>query len=64
MQLWAELADGSCRWRQTGSEVKVCVLCVPRDLKPSQLAVTLDPYYIKGLSAVALVGGGSRECRL
>ncbi len=23
MQVWAELADGSCRWRQTGGEVKV-----------------------------------------
>ncbi len=26
--MWAELADGSCRWRQTGSEVKVICLKV------------------------------------
>lgn len=27
-EAWAELADGSCRWRQTGSEVKVVALKV------------------------------------
>lgn len=27
-EVWAELADGSCRWRQTGSEVKVIALKV------------------------------------
>jgi len=25
---WAQLADGSCRWRQSGSEVKVIALRV------------------------------------
>ena len=25
-QVWAEMADGSCRWRQTGSEIKVIAL--------------------------------------
>uniref|UniRef100_A0A1D1ZP65 CS domain-containing protein n=2 Tax=Auxenochlorella protothecoides TaxID=3075 RepID=A0A1D1ZP65_AUXPR len=46
-ELWAELADGSCRWRQTGAEVKVCVLKVPHTLRPRQLSVTLEPYSIK-----------------
>ncbi len=27
-EVWAELADGSCRWRQTGSEIKVICLKV------------------------------------
>ena len=27
-ELWAQLADGSCRWRQSGSEVKVVALRV------------------------------------
>lgn len=27
-EVWAELADGSCRWRQTSSEVKVIALQV------------------------------------
>ena len=27
-EVWAEMADGSCRWRQTGSEVKVIALQV------------------------------------
>ena len=25
-EVWAEHADGSCRWRQTGSEVKIIAL--------------------------------------
>ena len=27
-ELWAQLADGSCRWRQSGSEIKVVALRV------------------------------------
>ena len=27
-EVWAEMADGSCRWRQTGSEIKVIALRV------------------------------------
>ena len=30
-EVWAELADGSCRWRQTGSEIKIICLKVPLD---------------------------------
>ncbi|KAK9836972.1 hypothetical protein WJX81_003624 [Elliptochloris bilobata] len=46
-ELWAQLADGSCRWRQSGSEVKVVALRVPRKVPPRALAVTLDPYLIR-----------------
>ena len=27
-EAWAQLADGSCRWRQSGSEIKVIALKV------------------------------------
>lgn len=47
-EVWAELLDGCCRWRQTGSEVKVMVLAVPAAVGPGQLAVTIEPYFIKG----------------
>lgn len=46
--MWTELADGSCRWRQTGSELKVMALCVPAELPAKQLAVTIEPLYLKG----------------
>ncbi|KAL4437013.1 hypothetical protein ABPG75_004152 [Micractinium tetrahymenae] len=46
-EVWTELADGSCRWRQTGGEVKVLALRVPRDLPSRQLAVDIQPYSIK-----------------
>lgn len=42
-----EINDGSCRWRQSSSEVKVIALKVPRDAKPSQLAISISPYHIK-----------------
>jgi hypothetical protein len=48
LQVWAELADGSCRWRQTGGEVKVLALRVPKDLPTRQLAVAIEPYSLKG----------------
>ena len=48
LQAWAEMADGSCRWRQTGSEVKVIALKVPADLPPRLLQVTIAPHHIKG----------------
>jgi hypothetical protein len=47
--VWAELADGSCRWRQTGGEVKVLALKVPSDLPPRQLGVDIQPYSLKGV---------------
>ena len=48
LQVWAELADGSCRWRQTGGEIKLLALKVPRDLPTKQLAVVIEPYSLKG----------------
>lgn len=27
-EVWAEMSDGSCRWRQTGSEIKIIALQV------------------------------------
>ena len=50
-QVWAELADGSCRWRQTGGEVKVLALRVPTDLPTRRLAVDIQPYSLKGKRA-------------
>jgi len=47
-QVWAEMADGSCRWRQTGSEVKVIALRVPADTPPADIAVDFDPYHLRG----------------
>lgn len=29
-EVWAETSDGACRWRQTGSEVKIIALKVRR----------------------------------
>ena len=34
-ELWAQLANGSCRWRQSGSEVKVVALRVRVACHPS-----------------------------
>ena len=51
LKVWTELADGSCRWRQTGGEVKVLALRVPSDLPSRQLAVDIQPYSIKGEQA-------------
>ena len=38
-EVWAEHSDGSCRWRQTGSEVKVIALKVV--YPPSRCSSTL-----------------------
>lgn len=45
-ETWVELGDGSCRWRQSGSEIKVIVLNVPRKLSPKLIEVTFEPYKI------------------
>jgi hypothetical protein len=57
-EVWAELADGSCRWRQTGSEVKVLVLRVPADLPAGRLKVDIKPYSIKGELLIVLYSCG------
>jgi hypothetical protein len=51
-QVWTELMDGSCRWRQTGGEVKVLALKVPQELPSRQLAVDIQPYSVKGVCCV------------
>ncbi|KAI8111066.1 hypothetical protein M9434_004639 [Picochlorum sp. BPE23] len=45
-ETWVELGDGSCRWRQSGSEVRIIVLGVPPHLPAKQLEVDIQPYYI------------------
>ena len=61
LQAWAELADGSCRWRQSGGEVRVIALRVPRELPARQLAVAMEPYSIRGEQALTVGGGGVME---
>ena len=46
-EVWAELADGSCRWRQTGSEIKAICLKVPEDVAAKELDVSLQPFNIR-----------------
>ncbi len=46
-EVWVELADGSCRWRQTAGEIRIIALKVPADLPPRQLKVDISPYHLK-----------------
>lgn len=46
-ETWVEINDGSCRWRQTGGEVKVIALKVPADLPPKHLGIDFDPFNLK-----------------
>ena len=41
-EVWAELADGSCRWRQTGSEIKVICLKVKSAYLPHPIPAGFD----------------------
>lgn len=41
-EVWAGLRDGSCRWRQSASEVAVIALRVPAGLRKADLEVTID----------------------
>ncbi|EIE23252.1 hypothetical protein COCSUDRAFT_63608 [Coccomyxa subellipsoidea C-169] len=52
-EAWAQLVDGSCRWRQTGSEVKLIALKVPADVPPRELAVSLEPFHIRVAHALS-----------
>ena len=54
-EVWAEVSDGSCRWRQTASEVTLQCLRVPPHTRAKQLQVTLDPYFIKGTVLTVLI---------
>ena len=59
-ETWVELADGSCRWRQSGSEIKIIALGVPSDVSPKMIDVKFDPYELRvtntGTGAVYLSG--------
>ena len=46
-EVWVELADGSCRWRQTAGEVRILALRVPRDLRPRDVSVEITPFDLK-----------------
>ncbi|KAK9835735.1 hypothetical protein WJX74_007021 [Apatococcus lobatus] len=46
-EVWTEIADGSCRWRQSGSEIKVICLKVPQELTGAQLEVRIEPYRVR-----------------
>ncbi|DBA65944.1 TPA: hypothetical protein ACH3X2_002968 [Trebouxia sp. C0005] len=52
-EVWAEVGDGSCRWRQTASEVTLLCLGVPPHTPAKQLQVNLDPYFIKVVNKVS-----------
>ena len=43
-EVWVEIADGSCRWRQSGSEIKIIALKVPPNLPPRHLEIQFEPY--------------------
>lgn len=47
-EVWAEVSDGSCRWRQSASEVRVLCLLVPPGLPPKALQVDFKPYHVQG----------------
>lgn len=56
-EVWAELADGSCRWRQTGSEIKVIclkVVCARPSLSPSLMKAGLGNLVTASKSALQL----------
>jgi len=46
-EIWTQLSDGSCRWRQSSSEVKLIALKVPADVKAGDFDVQIRPYYIR-----------------
>jgi hypothetical protein len=46
-QVWAELRDGSCRWRQSAGEVAIIALRVPPDARKHQLEVSIDLHHIR-----------------
>ena len=45
-ETWVELADGSCRWRQSGSEIRLIALAVPSDIPAKHIEVRFEPYEI------------------
>lgn len=45
-EAWAQLADGTCRWRQSAGEVRVIVAAVPSGLPARRLHVDIQPYWL------------------
>ena len=55
-EVWAQLADGSCRWRQTGSEIKIICLKVSLT-RPSVfclLFLAMDLPHRRGLKSCSM----------
>jgi len=46
-EVWAEMSDGTCAWRQSGDEVALMCLKVPKGAVRSDLEVTVEMRYIK-----------------
>ena len=46
-ETWVELADGSCRWRQSASEIKIIALRVPPDVSLKLVEVQFHPYELR-----------------
>ncbi|CAG9460231.1 unnamed protein product [Pedinophyceae sp. YPF-701] len=46
-EAWIEVGDGSCRWRQTTSEVVVGVLRCPTGTRARDVAVDIAPFHLK-----------------
>lgn len=46
-EVWVEIADGSCRWRQSGGEVRIIALRVPAEVAPRNVQVDFAPFNIK-----------------
>lgn len=46
-EVWAEIMDGSCRWRQSSSEVAIIALRVPPGMRKCDLDVTIDLHSIR-----------------
>lgn len=46
-EVWAGLRDGTCRWRQSASEVAIIALRVPRGLRKCDLDVSIDMRHVR-----------------
>ncbi|GAX82303.1 hypothetical protein CEUSTIGMA_g9732.t1 [Chlamydomonas eustigma] len=59
-QVWCQISDGSCRWRQSSSEIQLLVLQIPSERKAKHLEVVLGPHRLlvkdKKTSTVYLSG--------
>lgn len=51
-EVWAELLDGSCRWRQSASEVAIIALRVPAKASKRDLDVVVDLHHISVTSRI------------